>query len=204
MRVFHNSFSPVGETSWSRCNLPGELAGETRSDARMASEGPRATIKKRRPLTVARGPVPRQRSRARSCRAGSSEALASLPSDPDLFVIRRSQTTEVETHIVTMEFAGETRSDARMASEGHRATIKKRHFTVVRGPVPRQRPRNPTIAGDRPPRYGEIETRRSLLLLLVEVGGTSLSRCTGRKSLLRGIETRRSLLLKIIKKGSAS
>ena len=28
-------------------------------------------------------------------------------------------------------------------------------FTVGRGPVPRQRPRNPTIAGDRPPRYGK-------------------------------------------------
>ena len=28
--------------------------------------------------------------------------------------------------------------------------------TVGRGPVPRQRPRNPTIAGDRPPRYEKI------------------------------------------------
>ena len=41
-----------------------------------------------------------------------------LPSDPDLFVIRRSQTTDGETHIRTTEIAGETRSDARMASEG--------------------------------------------------------------------------------------
>ena len=41
-----------------------------------------------------------------------------------------------------------------MASEGPRATIKKRHSrTVGRGPVPRHRPRTPTIAGDRPPRY---------------------------------------------------
>ena len=77
-----------------------------------------ALQEKKRYFTVGRGPVPRHRSRARSCRSGSP--------DPEPFVIRRSQTTEVETHIVTMEIAGETRSDARMASEGPRATIKKR------------------------------------------------------------------------------
>ena len=75
--------------------------------------------KKRLPFIVGRRPVPRHRSRARLCRARSSEALASwFASDPELFVIRRAQTTEVETHIVTIE-----------------------------------------IAGDRPPRYGNIETR---------------------------------------------
>ena len=79
--------------------------------------GPPRYDKKTSPFTVARGPVPRQHSRARSCSSGSP--------DPDPFVIRRSQTTEVETHIVTMELAGETRSDARMeTSEGPRATIK--------------------------------------------------------------------------------
>ena len=57
---------------------------------------------------------PRHRSRARPCSSGSP--------DPEPFVIRRSQTTDGETHIVTME-----------------------------------------LAGDRPPRYGNIETRRSLL-----------------------------------------
>ena len=72
MRGFHISMRSVGETSRSRCNRaarpPGQrrqkapfivgrgpvprqrsrnptIAGETRSDARMASEGPRATIK---------------------------------------------------------------------------------------------------------------------------------------------------------------
>ena len=46
----------------------------------------------------------------------------------------------------------ETRSDARVASEGPRATMKKTPpLTVGRGPVPRQA----TIAGDRPPRYGK-------------------------------------------------
>ena len=70
---------------------------------------------------------------ARACRSGSSEVLAYLPNDPDLFVIRRSQITERRTkktsfvllgpsdlkrHLLTMEIARETRSDARMASEG--------------------------------------------------------------------------------------
>ena len=35
--------------------------------------------------------------------------------------------------------------------------------TRIRAGFPRQRPRNPTLAGDRPPRYGNIKTRRSLL-----------------------------------------
>ena len=39
-----------------------ELAGETLSDARVASEGPRATVKKTLRGTVGRGPVPRHRS----------------------------------------------------------------------------------------------------------------------------------------------
>ena len=39
-----------------------EIAGETLSDARVASEGPRATVGEKPPLTVGRGPVPRHRS----------------------------------------------------------------------------------------------------------------------------------------------
>ena len=113
-----------------------ELAGETPSHARMASEGPRAT-KKNATLIVGRGPVPRHPSRARPCRSGSP--------DPDLFVIRRSQTTDGETHIVTTE-----------------------------------------IAGDRPPRYGNIETGRALLPEDIETGrdllpGTSLASKPGRR-----------------------
>ena len=57
---------------------------------RSRGTGPRATRKKTPLLHVGRGPVPRHRSRARSCSSGSP--------DPDPFVIRRSQTTEVETH----------------------------------------------------------------------------------------------------------
>ena len=68
--------------------------------------------------------------------------------DLDPFVIRRSQTTVGETHIVAMELAGETRSDARVASEGPRATIKNATRTVGRGPVPRHRSRHPTLAGE--------------------------------------------------------
>ena len=53
---------------------------------------------------------PRHRFAARPrhpCSSGSSEALAYLPGDPDPFVIRRSQTTEGETHIMTMDNAGD-------------------------------------------------------------------------------------------------
>ena len=67
------------------------------------------------------------------CRSGSSEALACLPSDPELFVIRRSQTTE----------GGE--SSARSNDRGGQAPAlrwKKKRF--LQG----------TLAGDRPPRYG--------------------------------------------------
>ena len=112
------------------------IAGQTRSDARVASEGPRATVTggflsqstspfpvgrgpvprhaagyrtvagacpprygKKRHFPVERGPVPRQRACARPCKSGSP--------DPAPFVIRRSQTTDEETHIVTMERAGD-------------------------------------------------------------------------------------------------
>ena len=85
MRVFHNSLN---------------VAGETRSDARVASEGPRATMKKTPPLDVGRGPVPRHRSRARPVgqdrqiltRSGSGEpelqrwARCALPSRVDKFM----------------------------------------------------------------------------------------------------------------------
>ena len=95
---------------------------------------------KKCPLTVGRGPVPRHRACTRPCSSGSP--------DPDPFVIRRSQTTVGETHIGTMEIAGDRppRYD------------KKCPLTVGRGPVPRHRSHNPTLAGDRPPRYGHIET----------------------------------------------
>ena len=94
-----------------------------RAIQRSRGTGPRTTGKKtaihRRARALAchtrmQAGSPRHRSRARPCKSGSP--------DPDLFVIRRSQTTEGKTHIVTME-----------------------------------------LAGDRPPRYGEIETGRSLL-----------------------------------------
>ena len=153
MRVFHNSFFPVGETSWSRCNLPGELAGETRSDALRASEGHRATIKKR--------------LLHRSARACPSPAFS-----------RKCNPT----------IAGD---------RPPRYDKKTPPLTVGRGPVPRHRPRTPTLAGDRPPRYGEIETRRSLLLLLDEVGGTSLSRCTGRRVSPTEEHKKRQRILKI-------
>ena len=51
------------------------------------------------PSSVGRGPVPRQRPHARHCSSGSP--------DSEPFVIRRSQTTEGETHIVTLAIAGD-------------------------------------------------------------------------------------------------
>ena len=47
-----------------------ELAGETRSDARVASEGPRATIENAIPFIVGRGPVPRRASAGETALAG--------------------------------------------------------------------------------------------------------------------------------------
>ena len=68
----------------------------------LAGDRPPRYEKKRHPFTVGRGPVPRHRSGVRTphpCRSRSP--------DPDLFVIRRSQTTDGETYIVTMEIAGD-------------------------------------------------------------------------------------------------
>ena len=53
----------------------------------------------------------------------------------------------------------------RSRGTGPRATGKKRHFTVGRGPVPRHRRCTPTFAGDRPPRYGPQPGRFFLSLV---------------------------------------
>ena len=50
------------------------VAGETRSDARVASEGPRATVKKTPPLHVGRGPVPRHAAIAGETRSDARVA----------------------------------------------------------------------------------------------------------------------------------
>ena len=63
----------------------------------------------------------------------------------------------------SLHVAGETRSDARVASEGPRATVtggflsrKTAPFRVGRGPVPRHAAGYRKLAGDRPPRYGTV------------------------------------------------
>ena len=63
-----------------RCFFTGAIAGDR----------PPRYDEKNVPITVGRGPVPRQRPCTRPCSSGSP--------DPDPFVIRRSQTTEMETH----------------------------------------------------------------------------------------------------------
>ena len=85
-------------------------AGETRSDARVASEGPRATMKKTPSLHVGRGPVPRHRP-CNPTRAGACP--------PHYEKKRLLGPTDLKRHRLTMDDAGETRSDARMeTSEG--------------------------------------------------------------------------------------
>ena len=55
------------------------MARETRSDARVASEGPRPTVREWRFFFVARGPVPRERWIARErWRAGFTATLSDL------------------------------------------------------------------------------------------------------------------------------
>ncbi len=95
------------------------MARETRSDARVASEGPRPTVKGDVLSPVARGPVPRDLS-AETRNVRSPEAM------------------DVCCHDRCM--ARETRSDARMASEGPSPTVKGTVLIpVARGPVPRER-----------------------------------------------------------------
>ena len=105
------------------------IAGETRSDARMASEGPRAT-KKNAPPTVGRGPVPRHAPVYRTI-AGETRSDARMASEGPRATKKNAPPTvgrgPVPRHApVYRTIAGETRSDARMASEGPRATKKKR------------------------------------------------------------------------------
>ena len=99
------------------------------------------------------------------CRAGSPE--------PDLFVIRRAQTTEggdacryspahqggINTEL--SKWFRDTPSNSVFPvgetswSRCNRWQKATPPFIVARGPVPRHRPRTPTLAGDRPPRYGK-------------------------------------------------
>ena len=54
------------------------------------------------------------------------------------------------------------RASQRSQGTGPRATIKTSPLTVGRGPVPRHASRIPTIAGDRPPRYGKKRPPRTV------------------------------------------
>ena len=146
MRVFHNSFSPVGEPSWSRCNLPGEIAGDR----------PPRYEKKNATLTVERGPVPRQRPRTptlagdrppryekkrhphRRARACPSPAFSRriLPVCDQAITNYRQ-----ETHIVAMEIAGD---------RPPRYEKKNAPLTVARGPVPRNAVRDEHSRGTGP------------------------------------------------------
>ena len=123
-----------------------------RSTQRSRGTGPRATIK----ITPSRAPTI---AGDRPPRYGCGGRLP--------FTVGRGP---VPRHAsVYRTLAGETRSDARLASEGPRATgkitvfetDKKRPLIVGRGPVPRHAAVYRTIAGDRPPRYGKITPSRN-------------------------------------------
>ena len=132
MRVFHKSLN---------------VAGKTRSDARVASEGPRATVtggflgEKRPPFPVGRGPVPRHASGYRTL-AEETRMRVWHPRGPALrywkgswqqhgpFPVGRGPVPRQASGYRTL--AGETRSDARVASEGPRATVPE-GFLHVRG-----------------------------------------------------------------------
>ena len=95
----------------------------------MASEGPRAAVKKTVPFTVGRGPVPRRASIAgetlSDARVASEGPRAAVKKKRFPFIVGRGP---VPRHAA---ISGETLSDARMASEGPRAAVKKTvPFTV--------------------------------------------------------------------------
>ena len=99
------------------------LAGETRSDARVASEGLRATEKKRAAYRRARA-CPSPCCGPPKTRGGQAPALRAKAG---FSAMRRSGAGAPELRSLgTRVLAGETRSDARVASEGLRATEKKR------------------------------------------------------------------------------
>ena len=170
---------PVGEPSRSRCNRAGQrrqkaslhrraracpspsfalrknvscslqvLKHLKRHRLTMANAGDRPPRydEKTPSLHVGRGPVPRHRFADRPhhlCRSRSP--------DPELFVIRRSQTTE-------------------------RGERKKTSLVLFRSVGPKTPLLPMELAGDRPPRYGHIETRRSLLPAEIETRRSLLPR----------------------------
>ena len=122
------------------------ISGETLSDARMASEGPGATIKKR---------LPPPHRRARAC---PSPALAL--GKKRLWFSSGTRGTGPRATIKTPSLnvgRGPVPRHATIAGDRPPRYGGGTHpfFIVGRGSVPRHRSRtrNPTLAGDRPPRY---------------------------------------------------
>ena len=87
------------------------IAGETRSDARVASEGPRATNRRTFYRTDRR-----RRALLVSMQYRRRALLVSMLPETDPII------------------AGETRSDARVASEGPRATNRRTFYRTDRPP----------------------------------------------------------------------
>ena len=141
--------------------------------------------------TVGRGPVPRHASVYRTIagdrppryeknnatplyRSCAGLCGSGVPA-PDPVVIRRSQTTEAEPPLHRRARAcpspclglpnarGGQAPALRVSrpSSFHRRAWALACHTRMRAGSPRQRPRNPTLAGDRPPRYDTRALQRS-------------------------------------------
>ena len=118
------------------------IAGETRSHARMASEGPRATkktarYKKNATRNVGRGPVPRHATIAGETRSHARMASEGPRATKKTARYKKNATRNVGRGPVPRHatIAGETRSHARMASEGPRATKKTARYKKKRHPA---------------------------------------------------------------------
>ena len=155
------AMAPVGEPSWSRCNRAARRPGPRRQKAPLH----------RRARALAG--FPRHRSRAKPCKSGSP--------DSDPFVIRRSQTTKTPPH--RRARACPSPSLAQSNNRGGQAPALRKK-TSLRSVGPEtlllddgQRGGNPLgcASGIRgPPRYGNIETGRSLLRGCIETGRSLL------------------------------
>ena len=143
------------------CPSPCTDRGETLSDARMASEGPRATVARTARCIVGRGPVPRHANLGPRATVGElrpfcrSRAPALGP-----VAIRRSQSTEGNTRVWPSPAIAGDRPPRYGSQNGpfyRRARACPSPCTDREGQALALRARKKKSAGDRPPRYGDRE-----------------------------------------------
>ena len=126
---------------------PNRRTRGTRSDARVASEGPRATVKRTSPFTVGRGPVPRHATIARGTRSD-----ARMASEGPRATVKRTPPFTVGRGPVPRH-ATIARDRPSPCNDREGQALALRSLKRSRGTGPRATGPE-TIAGDRPPRYG--------------------------------------------------